>query len=133
MGQALNARELLGTAGINAGVAKVHTLKPLDGDFVRTATRSYPLLVTVENHSIVGGLGSAVAEVVAETGSGAAAQDWHKRHIRAGHLARTVAAVSRSGCIGYCAARCRRIEGSNSVNNRGKIGIYSCCWTPCCT
>jgi transketolase len=64
--QSLQARQLLQAAGINAGVANVHTLKPLDENFVRAATRRYPLIVTVENHSITGGLGSAVAEVMAE-------------------------------------------------------------------
>lgn len=67
---ALAARELLAAQGIDAGVANVHTLKPLDEDFVRDAARGYPLLVTVENHSIVGGLGAAVAEVLAEAGTG---------------------------------------------------------------
>ena len=69
--QAREARTLLAQHGIDAGVANVHTLKPLDEDFVRDAARQHRLLVTVENHSIVGGLGSAVAEVLAESGGGA--------------------------------------------------------------
>ncbi len=69
--QARQARERLAASGIDAGLANVHTLKPLDEDFVRSAARRYPLLVSVENHSIIGGLGSAVAEVLAEAGGGA--------------------------------------------------------------
>lgn len=57
--------------GLQVGVANVHTLKPFDAAFVRDAARAHRLLVTVENHSIIGGLGSAVAEVLAEAGTGA--------------------------------------------------------------
>jgi transketolase len=69
--QARGARDRLARQGIDAGLANVHTLKPLDEDFVRAAGGRHRLLVTVENHSIVGGLGSAVAEVLAESGSAA--------------------------------------------------------------
>lgn len=51
---------------INARVLEVHTIKPLDTDSVVTAARETGALVTAEEHSIVGGLGGAVAEVVAE-------------------------------------------------------------------
>jgi transketolase len=44
----------------------VHTLKPLDGDAIAEAARMSSALLTVEEHSIVGGLGSAVAEILAE-------------------------------------------------------------------
>jgi transketolase len=71
LAQARNARERLAAAGIDCGLANVHTLKPLDADFVRAAARRHRLVVTVENHSITGGLGSAVAEVMAETACGA--------------------------------------------------------------
>jgi transketolase len=43
------------------------TLKPLDEDAVRQAARTTPVLVTAEEHSVVGGLGSAVADVLAQT------------------------------------------------------------------
>ncbi len=65
---ALLAAEKLGEAGIAAGVYSVHTIKPLDERFLRELARQTPLLFTVEEHSATGGLGSAVAEVLAEVG-----------------------------------------------------------------
>jgi len=67
---ALKAAEALVEDGIRATVANVSTIKPLDGDAVLGYATESPLLVTVEEHSIIGGLGSAVAEVLAEAGSG---------------------------------------------------------------
>lgn len=66
---ALQAAERLAGAGVSAAVANVSTIKPLDGDAVLRHARGARLLVTVEEHSIIGGLGSAVAEVLAETGT----------------------------------------------------------------
>lgn len=68
---ALQAASLLASRGISAGVVNMSTIKPLDQGAVLAAMQATPLLVTVEEHSILGGLGSAVAEVVAEAGSGA--------------------------------------------------------------
>jgi transketolase len=68
---ARDAAAALRKQGLQVAVANVHTLKPFDAAFVRDAARSHRLLVTVENHSIVGGLGSAVAEVLAEAACGA--------------------------------------------------------------
>lgn len=63
---ALAAAELLKSDGIEAGVIDMHTIKPLDRDLlVRSAERT-GLVVTVEEHSTLGGLGGAVAEVLAE-------------------------------------------------------------------
>ncbi len=67
---ARHAAQLLRAEGLAVGVANVHTLKPFDAGFVRAAAQRHRLIVTVENHSIIGGLGSAVAEVLAEAGSG---------------------------------------------------------------
>ena len=44
----------------------MHTLKPFDAQLVETLAASHTLIVTVEEHSVIGGLGSAVAEVLAE-------------------------------------------------------------------
>jgi transketolase len=60
--ESLQAAQLLEQAGIEAGVINMHTLKPLDGDAVESALRVSELIVTVEEHSVIGGLGSAVAE-----------------------------------------------------------------------
>ena len=67
---ALQAHEALKGAGIAARVINVHTLKPLDCDAVARAARETGHLVTVEEHFIAGGLGGAVAEVLAELGTG---------------------------------------------------------------
>lgn len=65
--QALSAAERLAESGISAAVVNMHTIKPLDEDAVRRAATETRLLVTLEEHSVVGGLGSAVAETVAMT------------------------------------------------------------------
>lgn len=52
--------------GINAGLINIHTIKPLDKDIIISAAQKYGAFVTCENHSIIGGLGSAVAEICAQ-------------------------------------------------------------------
>ncbi len=64
---ALQAAEELAAAGIEAAVLNVSTIKPIDQEAVTWAARTFGALVTAEEHSVIGGLGSAVAEVVAET------------------------------------------------------------------
>ncbi len=63
---ALEAADLLGGRGVDAGVLHLHTLKPLDKGLLLERIGRAPVVVTVEEHSVVGGLGSAVAEVLAE-------------------------------------------------------------------
>jgi len=67
---ALAAHDALQASGIAARVLNVHTLKPLDRAAIERAARETGRLVTVEEHFIDGGLGGAVAEIVAELGSG---------------------------------------------------------------
>lgn len=62
----LEAASELAEQGINARVLEVHTVKPLDVDRVVKAARETGALVTAEEHSIVGGLGAAVAEAVTD-------------------------------------------------------------------
>lgn len=57
----------LALAGIKARVLSMHTLKPLDDEAVIAAARETHAILTIEEHSIIGGLGSAVAELLAET------------------------------------------------------------------
>lgn len=64
--EALRAAESLKADGIDAGVVNIHTIKPLDAEIVTGAAAKTGNIVTVEEHSIIGGLGSAVAEVLAE-------------------------------------------------------------------
>ncbi|MBI2192330.1 MAG: transketolase family protein [Planctomycetes bacterium] len=63
---ALEAAETLAAAGVSARLLSMHTVKPLDVEAIRSAARETRGLVTVEEHSILGGLGGAVAEVMAE-------------------------------------------------------------------
>lgn len=60
--ESLEAAKALETQGISAGVVNMHTLKPLDTLAIDAAMANSKVLVTVEEHSIIGGLGSAVAE-----------------------------------------------------------------------
>ena len=60
--QALAARELLAAEGISASVINIHTIKPLDQDLVVAEAQKTGAIVTCEEHSIIGGLGGAVAE-----------------------------------------------------------------------
>ena len=64
--EALQAAEMLAKDGINARVINIHTIKPLDKDLVIKAAKETGKIVTVEEHSVIGGLGSAVADVVSE-------------------------------------------------------------------
>jgi transketolase len=66
----------LGSLGISVRVVSMHTVKPLDADAILAGARETGSIVTVEEHSITGGLGSAVAEVLA--GSGTALPWFHR-------------------------------------------------------
>jgi len=63
---ALSAMEMLKKDGIDAGVINMSTIKPLDNDAVLEAAKASRLIVTAEEHSVIGGLGSAVAELLSE-------------------------------------------------------------------
>ncbi len=62
MADTLKAADLLAASGISAEVVSFHTVKPLDADYLQQAATRFKLLVTVEEHSRIGGFGSAVAE-----------------------------------------------------------------------
>ena len=64
--RALAATELLAGEGVSARVLDFHTIKPLDGEALLAAARETGCIVTTEEHSIVGGLGAAVASFLAE-------------------------------------------------------------------
>ncbi len=63
---AMEAAELLAADGIEAKVINIHTIKPLDKDLVIAAAKETGKVVTVEEHSVIGGLGSAVCDVLCE-------------------------------------------------------------------
>lgn len=65
---ALRAAEMLAEQGVSARVLDMHTIKPLDVEAVRECIKLTGKIITVEDHNIMNGLGSAVAEVVAECG-----------------------------------------------------------------
>ena len=66
VGEAAEAAEQLAAEGINARVLNIHTIKPLDTELILKAAKETGRIVTVEEHSVIGGLGSAVADCVSE-------------------------------------------------------------------
>lgn len=65
--EAITASEILKAEGISARVINIHTIKPIDRDIITKAAKETGTIFTVEEHSVIGGLGSAVSEVVTET------------------------------------------------------------------
>lgn len=64
--EALKAADMLKEDGISAGVVNIHTIKPIDKELICKVAENSGILMTVEEHSVIGGLGSAVSEVVTE-------------------------------------------------------------------
>jgi transketolase len=62
MPEVLAAADSLSTHGISAEVISVHSIKPLDGVYLSEASRRFRMIVTIEEHGVIGGLGGAVAE-----------------------------------------------------------------------
>lgn len=68
---ALSAASTLEKAGVSVAVVNVPVVKPLDRATIAELGRRVPVIITAENHTVIGGLGSAVCEVIAEEGLGA--------------------------------------------------------------
>ena len=66
VGESLTAAEKLAEDGISAQVINIHTIKPIDADLIAAAAKKTGKIVTVEEHSVIGGLGSAVCDVLCE-------------------------------------------------------------------
>lgn len=64
--EALKAAKMLEAVGLSARVINMHTIKPLDGDILLQAAKETRMIFTVEEHQVAGGMGSAVAEFLAE-------------------------------------------------------------------
>ena len=64
---AVEAAEILAKEGIDAGVINIHTIKPLDTELIADAARRSGAIVTAEEHNVIGGLGAAVCEALAES------------------------------------------------------------------
>jgi transketolase len=69
--ESLVAADELAKEGIQARVLNVHTIAPLDAETIARAARDCGRVITAEDHNVNGGLGSAVAEAIAESGTGA--------------------------------------------------------------
>ena len=63
---ALEAAEKLAADGIDAMIVNIHTIKPIDEELIVEAAKKCGKVVTVEEHSVIGGLGSAVCDVLSE-------------------------------------------------------------------
>jgi transketolase len=72
VGEAVKGADALDADGISASVINVHTIAPIDQETLRAAAASHRAVITIEDHSVHGGLGGAVAEVLA-SGNGSAA------------------------------------------------------------
>jgi transketolase len=64
VGRCLEAAKVLGREGVDAGVIEIHTLKPIDEGLIVQAAQETGAIVTAEEHTTIGGLGAAVAEVI---------------------------------------------------------------------
>ena len=67
---ALEAKDILASKGISAEVLDMHTIKPLDEEAVKASIRKTGKIITIEDHSVINGLGSAVADIIAQEGKG---------------------------------------------------------------
>jgi transketolase len=65
---ALETADTLAAAGLSASVVQMHTVKPLDGTFLADAFNRYKVVATIEEHSLIGGLGGATAEWLVDHG-----------------------------------------------------------------
>ncbi len=65
---ALDAKDILKKENISARIIDMHTIKPIDKDIILKCAKDTNAIITIEEHSIIGGLGSAVCEVLAEQG-----------------------------------------------------------------
>jgi transketolase len=129
--RAILAAEMLANEGIRTTLVEVHTLKPLDADTISDVLRRTRAAVTLEDHNINGGLGSAVAEVIAErepaclvrlglrdvfAESGEAEKLFDHFQMGITHVAEAVRKVmARKGAIGK--GRRKRAASANSVSS----------------
>ena len=64
--EAIKAQEILKEKGINIRVIDIHTIKPIDKEIIIKAAKETKKIITIEDHNIIGGLGSSVCEVLSE-------------------------------------------------------------------
>jgi transketolase len=108
----LDAREKLLKEGISARIVDMHTIKPIDRDLIIKCAKETCAIITAEEHSVIGGLGSSVAEILAEKDltcrfkrlgvndifceSGAPADLFEKYKLNAKHIAQTISALMKN-------------------------------------
>lgn len=68
---ALDVVQTLNKEGVSVRVINIHTIKPIDKEIILQAAEETGRIITIEDHNVIGGLGSAVAEVIAESAKGA--------------------------------------------------------------
>jgi len=78
---AIEAAKELEKKGINSRVINIHTIKPIDRNIIKKAAKETKGIFTLEDHNIIGGLGSAVAEIVAEEGIITPVKRWGVRDV----------------------------------------------------
>ena len=66
IGEAIKAQEILKQEGINIRVVDMHTIKPIDKEIIIKSAKETKKLISIEDHNIIGGLGSAISEVLTE-------------------------------------------------------------------
>ncbi len=64
--EAIKAKEELEKQGINIRVVDIHTIKPIDKELIIKCAKETKKLISIEDHNIIGGLGSAISEVLTE-------------------------------------------------------------------
>lgn len=82
--EALDAAKKMKESGINVRVVDVHTIKPIDAQMIKKCAMESKLLVSVEDHNIIGGLGTAIAEVLTSNEEIASSDKYCKKLIRMG-------------------------------------------------
>lgn len=82
--EAIKAAEKLKVEGINVRVVDIHTIKPIDIEMISKCSNDSKLLVSVEDHNIIGGLGSAIAEILTSNEEIMANDKYYKKLIRMG-------------------------------------------------
>ena len=78
---ALEAAEKLAADGVSAEVINIHTIKPLDEEIILNSAKKTGKVVTAEEHSVIGGLGSAVCDVLSEKLPTPGKEDRRIRHL----------------------------------------------------
>lgn len=64
--ESIKAQEILKEKGINVRVIDIHTIKPIDKEIIKKSAKETKKLISIEDHNIIGGLGSAISEVLTE-------------------------------------------------------------------